>query len=268
MNCRAYKDKAIQQRNTWLKTLPAFLKYYHVIGEEKLTTPFVIDDKNHILFVKTKDDYNSLPHKVISAFMAIKETYQFKYIFKTDDDQVLTKPLFFNLLRDKLIGGKKKEHHYEPNDKHHYEPNDKLNDKHHYGPNDKLNDKHHYGPNDKLNDKHHYGPNDKHHYGGKIININTHKSTYFSKHKKLPSNIVLHECKYCNGRFYFLSHEAVNDLLKKQETIKKEYIEDYAIGYYLAPEFKSNMLYLNSNDVFKDMKTNVDNYKRMLLFHF
>ena len=202
MNCKLYKNKAIKQKQTWLKGLPPFLKYFHVIGEEALPKPFLIDETNHILFVKTKDDYNSLPHKVIAAFMAMRETYQFKYVFKTDDDQVLLNPFFFNTLKDKLMSL-------------------------------------------SLN-------SNKYHYGGKIININTHKSTYFLKHRELPPNLVLNASRYCNGRFYFLSSEAVEQLTTQLTSIQKEYIEDYAIGYYLAPIFKENILYLNSSEVFKD----------------
>jgi Mor family transcriptional regulator len=50
--------------------------------------------------VKTEDDYNSLPDKVIAAYKAISETFKFKYLFKTDDDQrmIKTPDKFFNTL--------------------------------------------------------------------------------------------------------------------------------------------------------------------------
>jgi len=99
MNCKKYIKKAEAQRSTWLKNVPSYLKYYHVIGDETIETPYKFDDNQQILWVKTPDDYNSLPKKVIAAFSAIHETFDFKYLFKTDDDQMLTNPQFFDALR-------------------------------------------------------------------------------------------------------------------------------------------------------------------------
>jgi len=101
MNCKKYRPKAIMQKNTWLKLLPSFLRYYHVIGDPDLTTEcgFMFDENQQILYVKTEDDYNSLPHKVISAYEAIKKTFNFKYVFKTDDDQTLSNIKFFDMVK-------------------------------------------------------------------------------------------------------------------------------------------------------------------------
>jgi len=98
MNCKKYVKKAKFQKITWLKTLPSYLPYYHVIGDETLETVFAFDDTNRILWVKVADDYNSLPNKVITAYNAVYETFNFKYIFKTDDDQILVKPQFFDII--------------------------------------------------------------------------------------------------------------------------------------------------------------------------
>lgn len=96
MNCKKYVKKALFQKNTWLKTLPSYIKYYHVIGDESLQYDYKFDNDNLILWVKVADDYNSLPKKVISAYSAVYDTFNFNYLFKTDDDQILVKPLFFN----------------------------------------------------------------------------------------------------------------------------------------------------------------------------
>jgi predicted restriction endonuclease len=69
-----------------------------VIGEETLDTDYKFDDLNNILWLKVADDYNSLPKKVIAAYIAVSQTFSFKYIFKTDDDQILTKPKFFDII--------------------------------------------------------------------------------------------------------------------------------------------------------------------------
>ena len=98
MNCKKYEKKALFQKMTWLKNIPSYLRYYHVIGNETMDTNFKFDDENNILWVKVTDDYNSLPNKVITAYEAIYDTFNFKYIFKTDDDQILVKPQFFDTL--------------------------------------------------------------------------------------------------------------------------------------------------------------------------
>jgi hypothetical protein len=89
MNCEKYKYKAELQKSGWLKQIPTRLVYYHVIGNEELDTEYKFDEENRILYVKTKDDYNSLPYKVISSYAAITSEFEYKYIFKTDDDQHL-----------------------------------------------------------------------------------------------------------------------------------------------------------------------------------
>ena len=98
MNCKKYIKKALFQKMTWLKLLPSYIKYYHVIGDDTLDTDYVFDNDNHILWVKIADDYNSLPSKVIASYQAIYDSFNFKYLFKTDDDQILVKPLFFNMI--------------------------------------------------------------------------------------------------------------------------------------------------------------------------
>jgi hypothetical protein len=199
LNCKKYKYKSDHQKNTWLKNIPSSLIYYHIIGDETLTEEFMFDDKNNILYLKTKDDYNSLPHKVISAFNAIKTKYKFKYIFKTDDDQELIKPDFFKILMN-LLETKKETH-----------------------------------------------------YGGYSINCREHISQYYIEHPELPKNILLKKTIYCNGRFYLLSSEAVNNLLIKKTLIEKEYLEDYAIGFYLDDMYKQKLLYIDNGTIFKDI---------------
>ena len=79
MNCKKYTKKADYQKQTWLKTLPSYIKYYHVIGDNNLETEYKFDEESQILYVKTADDYNSLPKKVITSYKAINETFIFKY---------------------------------------------------------------------------------------------------------------------------------------------------------------------------------------------
>jgi hypothetical protein len=204
MNCKKYEWKANVQRTTWLKTIPNFIKYYHVIGNEELETDFDFSNDDNILYVKTPDDYNSLPNKVISSFKAINDTFSYKYIFKTDDDQNLINSNFFDVLYN------------------------------------------------LLNIK-----NPPIHYGGHIIEITRpFISEYYKIHPELPNNIHIKTTKYCNGRFYFLSHKVIQNLLSKREEICKEFLEDYAIGYYMHVFFKNNMLKLDTNKSFVDIENN------------
>ena len=99
MNCKKYIKKAKFQKITWLSNIPSYLRYYHVIGEPELDSEFKFDYVNNILWVKVEDDYNSLPKKVIRAYDAVNKTFNFKYIFKTDDDQILVNTKFFDVVK-------------------------------------------------------------------------------------------------------------------------------------------------------------------------
>jgi hypothetical protein len=99
MNCKKYIKKAKFQKMTWLPKIPSYLKYYHVIGEPTLDSEYKFDDENQILWIKVEDDYNSLPKKVIRSYEAINKTFKFKYIFKTDDDQILVNDKFLDIVK-------------------------------------------------------------------------------------------------------------------------------------------------------------------------
>ena len=201
MNCQKYREKSLAQKNTWLKELPSNIKYYHVIGNSELKKDFKFDDEERKLWVRNQDDYNSLPHKVITAYDAINQTYDYKYIMKTDDDQqVLSCFQFFSTLT-------------------------------------------------KLFDS----PNFSYHYGGFIVDVKLpHISQYYRIHPELPNNLKIEAIKYCNGRFYFLSYNAIQDLITKRENISKEYLEDYAVGYYLNSSLKTKIFPIKTDAYFKD----------------
>jgi hypothetical protein len=102
LNCEKYKYKANFQKTTWLKNLPSNYIFFHIIGNPNLNDKYLFDFSNNVLYVKCKDDYLTLPYKVILSIYAIVNTYNFKYIFKTDDDQYLTNNKLFEIL-PKLI---------------------------------------------------------------------------------------------------------------------------------------------------------------------
>lgn len=210
MNCKKYAAKALYQKNTWLKFIPAQLKYYHVIGDETLASEFKFDDKSKVLWVKTPDDYNSLPNKVISAYAAVKTRYKFKYLFKTDDDQILVNHKFLDMMM-KMVTTKRPQTHY----------------------------------------------------GGYVVDVpKPYLSQYHRVHPELPKDLQVHVTKYCSGRFYFLSCEAITHLLTKREAIRKEYLEDYAIGLNLPRAYKEQMLNIKTNDYFTDIE--LSNFPKLI----
>lgn len=102
-NCVKYKDKALKQKQTWLTEIQKLknsnnLIYFHVIGNPDLKQDFLFDNEEQILLIKVEDDYNSLPKKVIQAYEAVTKMYKYKYIFKTDDDQMVSPVSFFDTL--------------------------------------------------------------------------------------------------------------------------------------------------------------------------
>ena len=204
-NCHRYRYKALKQKESWIPLLPETLLYFHVLGDPTLETDYLFIKEDNILLVKIEDDYNSLPKKVIRAYKAIKETYQFKYIFKTDDDQQVTNIKIF----DTIIS---------------------------------------------LLDKKYDFQDVKIHYGGHIVDIkHTYLSQYYRIHDELPKDLLVKSTKYCSGRFYFLSGDAIKFLIEeKKELIKEEYLEDYAIGYHLQDKFKTRMLPLDTGKYFVD----------------
>ena len=204
-NCYRYRHKAQKQKDSWLQNLPSNLLYFHVLGDPNLESEFKFIIEDNLLLVKVDDDYNSLPKKVIRAYQAILNTYEFKYIFKTDDDQQVTNIKIFKTIMSLL--------------------------------------------NRKYED-----PDQKIHYGGHIVDVKqTYQSQYYRIHAELPQDLLVKATKYCSGRFYFLSYDAVKFLAEeKKDLIEAEYLEDYAIGYYLLDPFKKNMLPLDTNKYFVD----------------
>jgi hypothetical protein len=206
MNCMRYREKAIQQKTGWLQGLPESVHYYHVIGNPNMSDPYVFDNEERLLWVKTADDYVSLPKKVIAALSAVRNTFKFKYVFKTDDDQILEDGKFFETLIDNLVRKSTKM---------------------------------------------------KAHYGGQVVDVQIpYLSQYFQIHPELPQDMIIQKTEYCSGRFYFLSPEAITNLVSKRENIEKEYLEDYAIGLNLNPIFKKVMIPIQSDKYFIDSHLN------------
>ena len=205
MNCVKYDYKATKQRETWLKDLQ--IPYYHVLGNPELETTYQFDKQKRILWVKTPDDYNSLPKKVLSAYAAVQQSFpEIQYIFKTDDDQMLQSN----------------------------NPNKFF---------DNIN---------KMLERRMQTA--KIHYSGNIVDVpKAYLSQYYRIHPELPKELPVYVTKYCSGRFYILSMEAVAYLITKRDLIFQEYLEDYAMGMHLHNRYKNPMLHLDTDIFFKDM---------------
>jgi hypothetical protein len=175
------------QRNTWLKTLPSNIIYFHIIGDSVRcgSSNYQIDLHNHMIYTNTKDDYLSLPHKIVNAMQAIHDSIEYDYIYKSDDNVMPVYPSFFSWLEEHRLS---------------YD------------------------------------------YGGRAIDLEDHYSNYWTVHNELPRELFLQKTLYCIGRFYFLSHKAVSDLMTKKEIISSRIIEDHAIGLYLSDDLKHNCL--------------------------
>jgi hypothetical protein len=204
LNCKneKYKKNAIRQKKTWLKNIPSNMKYYHIIGDKEKckNEDICIDIEENIIYCNSLDDYNSLPSKIITTLKGVNDVFEYKYIFKTDDNQMLIKDNFFKVLIDYL--------EQQP----------------------------------------------KSHYGGNLIKINeNHFSQHWRIHNCLPKILYLEPTIYASGPFYYLSKEAVECLITQKEHFERKYMEDHAVGYYLDPIYKQQLLQMNTNLYFKEV---------------
>ena len=103
LNCKKYNFKRVRQKADWLEcSLPNNFLYFHIHGDPSLNTTYLIDFSNNLITVKCDDRYLFLPKKMILAYKCIHETFDYKYIFKTDDDFKLVQHDFFYILTDYL----------------------------------------------------------------------------------------------------------------------------------------------------------------------
>ena len=92
------------------------------------------------------------------------------------------------------------------------------------------------------------------HYSGNIVDVpKAYLSQYYRIHPELPKELPVYVTKYCSGRFYILSMEAIAYLISKRELIFQEYLEDYAMGMHLHNKYKNPILHLDTDIFFKDM---------------
>ena len=90
LNCKKYAFKRQAQLETWIPDLPKYIHYFHIIGIPDLPTQQKYDFKEHILYVKVADNYESLAIKMYLTFEFIDKVMKANLgivgCFKTDDD--------------------------------------------------------------------------------------------------------------------------------------------------------------------------------------
>jgi hypothetical protein len=92
------------------------------------------------------------------------------------------------------------------------------------------------------------------HYAGNLVDVpKAYMSQYYRIHPELPKELPVYVTKYCSGRFYVLSTEAIADLILKREKISSEYLEDYAVGMHLHNRYKNPILHIDTDFCFKDI---------------
>ena len=77
--------------------------FYHVRGDPKASAAFAVPEP-HVLIVRAPDDYAGLPQKMRAAFDAVRRLHPtIRLLFKTDDDQRLSPPIFLSKLCSLLL---------------------------------------------------------------------------------------------------------------------------------------------------------------------
>ena len=114
LSCKKYeKERRVGQINQFLNnnSIMQGMRYFHLVGDKhkfrkNKKLKYIVDEEKNIIYTNTLDDYLSLPHKTISGLTALYETFDFKYVLKTDDDQRLLNPKIFSIL-DTVLKNKK-----------------------------------------------------------------------------------------------------------------------------------------------------------------
>lgn len=114
LSCEKYeKERRVGQINQFLNnnSIMQGIRYFHLVGDKdkfrkNKKLKYIVDEEKNIIYTNTLDDYLSLAHKTISGLKALYETFDFKYVLKTDDDQRLINPNIFSIL-DTVLKNKK-----------------------------------------------------------------------------------------------------------------------------------------------------------------
>ncbi len=103
-SCASYADRRKACRATWCRHVKAPIKYFFFIGNnDPLGCTSIKEDEPDTVILPCKDDYMSLPKKTFSCFKYALENYDFKYLFKCDDDTFVVPERLLHLSEPKDI---------------------------------------------------------------------------------------------------------------------------------------------------------------------
>ncbi len=105
LSCKKYSKRQQAVTNTWKNKLNKLFKSFFIVGDLTIENEYQFDYINDIIYVKCRDEYDFLPHKVKLGIKAIS-TLNPDWIIKIDDDMVLDCEKFQNWLT----------HHYNKDD--------------------------------------------------------------------------------------------------------------------------------------------------------
>jgi hypothetical protein len=104
ITCFKKIKQAMEQQNTWVSQLQSLgIRCLFVAGDPSLQHPELT---GNYLILPVEDSYECLPKKVFYAFSFVYRHYQFRYLYKVDDDAYVN-GIYFMYLHQILEG-----HHY------------------------------------------------------------------------------------------------------------------------------------------------------------
>jgi hypothetical protein len=90
-------------------------------------------------------------------------------------------------------------------------------------------------------------------YGGFFANVEANcMSTYHYKYCEEKCPYMILACRYCAGRFYFLSKLATDSILKKKDTFWSYVFEDNIVGHSLKDIETLKILEMEEKCIFKE----------------
>jgi len=98
ISCNQNKDQLEIIYDSWLKY--SKIPYVIVIGNPDQIDNYIFDESSRKLYIKSKDDYDSLPFKVYYGISIIKKLWNPSFIIKIDDDIFLNPIKLYSWIYD------------------------------------------------------------------------------------------------------------------------------------------------------------------------
>lgn len=85
-SCRKFVNRRNNCRQTWLTHVPEGVEYFFGVGDKSATEVTPIKNEPHVLAFPCADDYSGLREKTLAMLQYAVDHYDFRYLFKCDDD--------------------------------------------------------------------------------------------------------------------------------------------------------------------------------------